>query len=129
MPRTCPSRTIPSTAYTIAFGIRNVPDIQKALGEAYRVLKRGGRFLCLEFSEVDAPLLETVYQKWSFNAIPRIGQMVTGDGEPYRYLVESIAKFPNQENFAAMIRKAGFSRVTYTNYTGGVAALHSGWKL
>jgi len=115
--------------YTIAFGIRNVPDIQKALGEAYRVLKRGGRFLCLEFSEVDAPLLEAVYEKWSFNAIPRIGQMVTGDGEPYRYLVESIAKFPNQENFAAMIRKAGFSRVTYTNYTGGVAALHSGWKL
>jgi demethylmenaquinone methyltransferase/2-methoxy-6-polyprenyl-1,4-benzoquinol methylase len=71
------------------------------------VLKRGGRFLCLEFSEVDAPLLETVYEKWSFNAIPRIGQMVTGDGEPYRYLVESIAKFPNQENFAAMIRKPG----------------------
>ena len=116
-------------AYTVAFGIRNVPDIQKALGEAYRVLKRGGRFLCLEFSEVDAPLLETVYEKWSFNAIPRIGQAVTGDGEPYRYLVESIRKFPNQENFAAMIRKAGFSRVSYKNYTGGIAALHSGWKL
>ena len=116
-------------AYTIAFGIRNVPDIPKALGEAYRVLKRGGRLLCLEFSEVDAPLLETIYEKWSFNAIPRIGQMVTGDGEPYRYLVESIAKFPNQENFAAMIRKAGFDRVTYTNYTGGIAALHSGWRL
>ncbi|WP_425416475.1 bifunctional demethylmenaquinone methyltransferase/2-methoxy-6-polyprenyl-1,4-benzoquinol methylase UbiE [Oricola indica] len=116
-------------AYTIAFGIRNVPDIPKALGEAYRVLKRGGRFLCLEFSEVDTPLLETLYEKWSFNAIPRIGQAVTGDGEPYRYLVESIAKFPNQENFAAMIRNAGFSRVTYTNYTGGIAALHSGWKL
>ncbi|MAZ14944.1 MAG: bifunctional demethylmenaquinone methyltransferase/2-methoxy-6-polyprenyl-1,4-benzoquinol methylase UbiE [Ahrensia sp.] len=116
-------------AYTVAFGIRNVPDIPKALGEAYRVLKRGGRFLCLEFSEVDAPVLETVYEKWSFNAIPRIGQAVTGDGEPYRYLVESIRKFPNQENFAAMIRKAGFSRVSYKNFTGGIAALHSGWKL
>ena len=116
-------------AYTVAFGIRNVPDIQKALDEAFRVLKRGGRFLCLEFSEVDAPLLETVYEKWSFNAIPRIGQAVTGDGEPYRYLVESIRKFPNQENFATMIRKAGFSRVSYKNFTGGIAALHSGWKL
>ncbi|MCI5077684.1 bifunctional demethylmenaquinone methyltransferase/2-methoxy-6-polyprenyl-1,4-benzoquinol methylase UbiE [Oricola sp.] len=116
-------------AYTIAFGIRNVPDIGKALREAYRVLKRGGRFLCLEFSEVDTPLLETIYEKWSFNAIPQIGRAVTGDGEPYRYLVESIAKFPNQENFAAMIRQAGFGRVTYTNYTGGIAALHSAWKL
>ncbi|QKV19749.1 bifunctional demethylmenaquinone methyltransferase/2-methoxy-6-polyprenyl-1,4-benzoquinol methylase UbiE [Oricola thermophila] len=116
-------------AYTIAFGIRNVPDIPKALGEAHRVLKRGGRFLCLEFSEVDMPLLETLYEKWSFNAIPQIGQIVTGDGEPYRYLVESIRKFPNQENFAALIRQAGFSRVTYTNYTGGIVALHSGWKL
>ncbi|GAB4362895.1 MAG: bifunctional demethylmenaquinone methyltransferase/2-methoxy-6-polyprenyl-1,4-benzoquinol methylase UbiE [Oricola sp.] len=116
-------------AYTIAFGIRNVPDIPKTLGEAYRVLKRGGRFLCLEFSEVDASLLDRFYETWSFNAIPRIGQMVTGDGEPYRYLVESIRKFPNQENFAAMIRQAGFGRVTWTNYTGGIAALHSGWKL
>jgi len=116
-------------AYTIAFGIRNVPDIQKALGEAYRVLRRGGRLLCLEFSEVDVPALETFYEKWSFNAIPRIGQAVTGDGEPYRYLVESIRKFPNQENFAAMIRSAGFDRVIWTNYSGGIAALHSGWKL
>jgi demethylmenaquinone methyltransferase/2-methoxy-6-polyprenyl-1,4-benzoquinol methylase len=116
-------------AYTIAFGIRNVPDIPKALNEAFRVLKRGGRFLCLEFSEVDLPGLEKIYDAWSFNAIPRIGQMVTGDGEPYRYLVESIRKFPNQHDFAAMIAKAGFERVSHTNFSVGIAALHSGWKL
>lgn len=116
-------------AYTIAFGIRNVPRIDVALSEAYRVLKPGGRILCLEFSEVDMPLLDKVYEAWSFNAIPRIGQAVTGDGEPYAYLVESIRKFPNQQNFAAMITRAGFDRVTFRNYTGGIAALHSGWKL
>jgi demethylmenaquinone methyltransferase / 2-methoxy-6-polyprenyl-1,4-benzoquinol methylase len=116
-------------AYTIAFGIRNVPRIDKALSEAYRVLKPGGRFLCLEFSEVEMPILDKVYESWSFNAIPRIGQLVTGDGEPYSYLVESIRKFPNQSNFAAMISRAGFDRVSYRNYSGGIAALHSGWKL
>jgi demethylmenaquinone methyltransferase/2-methoxy-6-polyprenyl-1,4-benzoquinol methylase len=116
-------------AYTIAFGIRNVPDIPKALGEAYRVLKVGGRFLCLEFSEVDTPLLDKVYERWSFKAIPEIGRMVTGDAEPYSYLVESIRKFPNQGNFAAMISRAGFDRVSFRNYSGGIAALHSGWKL
>ncbi|TCT42072.1 bifunctional demethylmenaquinone methyltransferase/2-methoxy-6-polyprenyl-1,4-benzoquinol methylase UbiE [Martelella mediterranea] len=116
-------------AYTIAFGIRNVPHIDKALSEAYRVLKRGGRLLVLEFSEVEAPILDKVYDLWSFNAIPAIGKVVAGDGEPYRYLVESIRKFPNQGDFAKMIERAGFSRVKYTNYSSGIAALHSGWKL
>ncbi|TRC97363.1 bifunctional demethylmenaquinone methyltransferase/2-methoxy-6-polyprenyl-1,4-benzoquinol methylase UbiE [Mesorhizobium sp. WSM4303] len=116
-------------AYTIAFGIRNVPRIDVALGEAFRVLKPGGRFLCLEFSEVEMPLLDKVYEAWSFNAIPQIGKMVTGDGEPYSYLVESIRKFPNQQNFASMITRAGFERVSFRNYSGGIAALHSGWKL
>jgi demethylmenaquinone methyltransferase/2-methoxy-6-polyprenyl-1,4-benzoquinol methylase len=116
-------------AYTIAFGIRNVPHIDLALAEAFRVLKHGGRFLCLEFSEVELPFLDRVYEAWSFNAIPRIGNMVAGDGEPYRYLVESIRKFPNQANFAAMIRRAGFERVAWRNHSGGIAALHSGWKL
>jgi demethylmenaquinone methyltransferase/2-methoxy-6-polyprenyl-1,4-benzoquinol methylase len=116
-------------AYTIAFGIRNVPQIDKALKEAHRVLKRGGRFMCLEFSQVDVPALDKVYDLFSFHAIPKIGQAVTGDGDPYSYLVESIRKFPNQERFAQMIRDAGFERVTYRNYTGGIAALHSGWKI
>lgn len=115
-------------SYTIAFGIRNVPRIQVALEEAYRVLKPGGRFLCLEFSDVDMPFLDKIYDAWSFNAIPPIGRMVTGDAEPYQYLVESIRKFPNQELFASMIGKAGFKRVTYRNFSGGIAALHSGWK-
>ena len=116
-------------AYTIAFGIRNVPRIEVALSEAFRVLKPGGRFLCLEFSDVDMPGLDRLYEAWSFNAIPRIGELVTGDAEPYSYLVESIRKFPDQNNFAEMIRRAGFERVAFRNYSGGIAALHSGWKL
>ena len=106
-----------------------MPRIDVALSEAYRVLKRGGRLLVLEFSEVEMPLLDRFYDQWSFKAIPQFGKMITGDAEPYQYLVESIRKFPNQRDFAAMITKAGFSRVTFTNYSGGIAALHSGWKL
>lgn len=116
-------------AYTIAFGIRNVPHIDKALAEAYRVLKPGGRFMCLEFSEVELPVLDKLYDLWSFHGIPRVGQMIAGDAESYRYLVESIRKFPRQKDFAAMIEQAGFSRVSYRNLTGGIAAIHSGWKI
>jgi demethylmenaquinone methyltransferase/2-methoxy-6-polyprenyl-1,4-benzoquinol methylase len=114
---------------TIAFGIRNVPQIDKALAEAYRVLKLGGRFLCLEFSAVDVPGLDKLYELYSFQLIPRIGQAVTGDREAYQYLVESIRKFPRPRRFAQMIEAAGFRRVSFTPMTGGVVALHSGWKL
>jgi demethylmenaquinone methyltransferase/2-methoxy-6-polyprenyl-1,4-benzoquinol methylase len=116
-------------AVTLAFGIRNVPRIDKALAEARRVLRPGGRFLCLEFSAVAVPLLDKAYDLYSFNVIPLLGAVVAGDAEPDRYLVESIRKFPNQEAFAAMIRDAGFSRVGYTNLTGGVAAIHWGWAI
>jgi demethylmenaquinone methyltransferase/2-methoxy-6-polyprenyl-1,4-benzoquinol methylase len=116
-------------AYTIAFGIRNVPRIEAALAEAFRVLKHGGRFLCLEFSAVETPMLDRVYDAFSFAVIPRLGQAVTGDAESYRYLVESIRTFPNQERFADMIRGAGFGRVSFRNFSGGIAALHSGWKI
>jgi demethylmenaquinone methyltransferase/2-methoxy-6-polyprenyl-1,4-benzoquinol methylase len=116
-------------AYTIAFGIRNVPRIERALAEAYRTLKRGGRFLCLEFSQVEAPLLAKIYESYSFSVIPLMGRLVTGEAEPYRYLVESIRQFPSPEEFAAMIEKAGFQRVGFTRLTGGIVAIHSGWKL
>jgi demethylmenaquinone methyltransferase / 2-methoxy-6-polyprenyl-1,4-benzoquinol methylase len=116
-------------AYTIAFGIRNVTHIDKALSEAFRVLKPGGRFLCLEFSECQVPLLDSLYDFHSFEVIPRLGKLTAGTAEPYQYLVESIRKFPKQEAFAGMIRAAGFDRVTYRNLTGGIAAIHSGWRL
>jgi demethylmenaquinone methyltransferase / 2-methoxy-6-polyprenyl-1,4-benzoquinol methylase len=116
-------------AYTIAFGIRNVPRIDKALAEAFRVLRRGGRFLCLEFSHVDLPVLDRAYDVYSFAAIPAIGKVVAGDGAPYRYLVESIRKFPSADLFADMIAEAGFDRVNYAKLSGGVVAIHSGWKL
>ncbi len=116
-------------AYTIAYGIRNVPDIPLALREAHAALKPGGRFLCLEFSQVDVPGLDALYDAFSFNVIPRMGQLVARDAESYRYLVESIRRFPDQETFADMIRDAGFARVSYTNLSGGITAIHSGWKL
>jgi len=116
-------------AYTIAFGIRNVPRIDRALAEAFRVLKPGGRFMCLEFSDVDMPILDKIYDEWSFRAIPQIGRMVAGDAEPYAYLVESIRKFPRKQDFAALISAAGFDRVSWRSFTGGIAAIHSAWKL
>lgn len=116
-------------AYTIAFGIRNVTHIDRALGEAFRVLRPGGRFLCLEFSEVDVPVLDRIYDFYSFAVIPRLGDLVTHSGESYRYLVESIRQFPNQETFAEMIRNTGFARVSYRNLTGGIAAIHGGWRI
>jgi demethylmenaquinone methyltransferase / 2-methoxy-6-polyprenyl-1,4-benzoquinol methylase len=115
--------------YTIAFGIRNVPRIDRALSEAYRVLKPGGRFLCLEFSTVEVPGLDRLYDFFSFNVIPPLGRVVTGDAESYRYLVESIRKFPKPAAFADMIRAAGFSRVNWQTLSGGIVALHSGWRL
>ena len=114
--------------YTIAFGIRNVPEMDRALREAYRVLKIGGRFLCLEFSTVDVPGLDTLYEAFSVSAIPAIGKVVAGDGAPYRYLVESIMKFPDPDTFTGMIAKAGFRRAQFTRLTGGIVAIHSGWK-
>jgi len=114
---------------TIAFGIRNVPRIDRALAEIHRVLKLGGHFLCLEFSNVDVPGLDALYELYSFRLIPRIGQVVTGDREAYQYLVESIRKFPKPKVFAKLIEQAGFRRVSYRAMTGGVVALHSGWKL
>jgi demethylmenaquinone methyltransferase / 2-methoxy-6-polyprenyl-1,4-benzoquinol methylase len=116
-------------SYTIAFGIRNVTHITKALSEARRVLKPGGRFLCLEFSHMDMELAQKIYDAYSFTVIPAIGKVVTGDGQPYRYLVESIRMFPKQEEFADMMREAGFNKVTYRNLTGGVVAIHSGWRI
>jgi demethylmenaquinone methyltransferase / 2-methoxy-6-polyprenyl-1,4-benzoquinol methylase len=114
---------------SVAFGIRNVPRIELALAEAHRVLKIGGHFLCLEFSSVDLPGLDRLYDLYSFNVIPVIGRAVTGDAEAYRYLVESIRKFPKPAAFAAMMRTAGFRRVSFQRLTGGVVALHSGWRL
>ncbi len=116
-------------AYTIAFGIRNVTHIDRALAEAFRVLKPGGRFLCLEFSACEVPLLDKLYDFHAFEVIPRLGALAAGSAEPYRYLVESIRRFPRQEPFAAMVRAAGFARVSYRNLTGGIAAIHSGWRI
>jgi len=115
--------------YTIAFGIRNVPRIEVALSEAYRVLKKGGRFLCLEFSKVENPLFNQLYGFYNFNLLPIMGQVIAGDKESYQYLAESIERFPDQETFLAMIEDAGFEYATYKNYTNGIVAVHSGFKL
>jgi demethylmenaquinone methyltransferase/2-methoxy-6-polyprenyl-1,4-benzoquinol methylase len=116
-------------AYTIAFGIRNVTHLDKALSEAFRVLKPGGRFLCLEFSRVNAPGLDELYDLYSFAVLPRLGELVAGDGAAYRYLAESIRRFPPQPAFAKLIAKAGFSQVKFRDLSGGIAAMHSGWKV
>jgi demethylmenaquinone methyltransferase/2-methoxy-6-polyprenyl-1,4-benzoquinol methylase len=116
-------------ACTIAFGIRNVPRIETALAQAFRVLRTGGHFLCLEFSHVDVPGLDRLYDLYSFNVIPALGRTVAGDAESYQYLAESIRKFPAPSAFADMIRAAGFRCVKFTPMTGGIVALHSGWRL
>ncbi|TRD22373.1 bifunctional demethylmenaquinone methyltransferase/2-methoxy-6-polyprenyl-1,4-benzoquinol methylase UbiE [Palleronia caenipelagi] len=115
--------------YTISFGIRNVTRIPDALSEAYRVLRPGGRLMVLEFSQIPNDMLQRLYDLYSFNVIPRMGQVIAGDRDSYQYLVESIRKFPDQETFAAMIETAGFGQVKYRNLSMGIAALHSGWKI
>jgi demethylmenaquinone methyltransferase/2-methoxy-6-polyprenyl-1,4-benzoquinol methylase len=116
-------------AYTMAFGIRNTTHLEDVLDEAYRVLRPGGRFLCLEFSRVAAPGLDRLYDLYSFSVLPRLGEIVAGDGAAYRYLAESIRRFPAQGAFARLIGEAGFAQVKYRNLSGGIAAMHSGWKV
>ncbi|KAB0791556.1 hypothetical protein PPYR_03356 [Photinus pyralis] len=116
-------------AYTVVFGIRNFTHIQKAIDEAYRVLRPGGRFLCMEFSQVTDTNLQWIYDQYSFQVIPLMGQLVSGQWHPYQYLVESIRQFPNQDLFKSMIEKAGFREVIYENLSSGIVAIHSGFKL
>jgi len=114
---------------SMAFGLRNCTDKDAVLAEARRVLKPGGRFLCLEFSRVKVAALTPFYDAWSFKVLPRLGQMVAGDAESYQYLAESIRTFPDQERLATMMRNAGLSRVSVRNLSGGIAAIHAGWRL
>jgi len=122
-----PDRSV--TAYTIAFGLRNVTHIERALSEARRVLKPGGRFLCLEFSHVVLPVFAELYDLYSFKVLPAMGAAVAGDRESYLYLAESIRRFPPQDELAALMAAAGLSQVGYRNLSGGIAALHSGWRI
>ncbi|WP_458791923.1 bifunctional demethylmenaquinone methyltransferase/2-methoxy-6-polyprenyl-1,4-benzoquinol methylase UbiE [Yoonia sp. MH D7] len=115
--------------YTISFGIRNVTRPQEALNEAYRVLKPGGRLMVLEFSQLPNAMMQSAYDAYSFNVIPRMGKLIAGDSESYQYLVESIRNFPDQDTFLEMLRAAGFEQAKYRNLSLGIAALHSGWKL
>jgi demethylmenaquinone methyltransferase/2-methoxy-6-polyprenyl-1,4-benzoquinol methylase len=122
-----PDRAVDTVS--IAFGLRNCTDKDAVLAEARRVLKPGGRFLCLEFSRLQVAAMAPVYDTWSFKVLPRLGQLVAGDADSYQYLAESIRTFPDQEMLAAMLRKAGLSRVTVRNLSGGIAAIHQGWRL
>jgi demethylmenaquinone methyltransferase/2-methoxy-6-polyprenyl-1,4-benzoquinol methylase len=115
--------------YTISFGIRNVTRPQEALNEAFRVLRPGGRLMVLEFSQLPNPMMQRLYDLYSFNVIPRMGQVIANDRDSYQYLVESIRNFPDQETFLGMVRAAGFEQAKYRNLSMGIAALHSGWKL
>jgi demethylmenaquinone methyltransferase / 2-methoxy-6-polyprenyl-1,4-benzoquinol methylase len=116
-------------AYTIAFGLRNVTHVEQALAEARRVLRPGGRFLCLEFSHVSAPWFQAIYDRYSFSVLPALGAVVAGDRDAYRYLVESIRRFPPQDRLAEMMRGVGLDLVSYRNLTGGIAAIHSAWRI
>jgi len=115
--------------YTISFGIRNVTRPQEALNEAFRVLKPGGRLMVLEFSQIPNDMMQKVYDLYSFNIIPRMGQMIAGDRDSYQYLVESIRQFPDQDSFLTMVRGAGFGNAKFRNLSMGIACLHSGWKI
>jgi demethylmenaquinone methyltransferase/2-methoxy-6-polyprenyl-1,4-benzoquinol methylase len=115
--------------YTISFGIRNVTDMKKAIAEAFRVLKIGGRITVLEFGQMPDELLQKVYNKYSFNVIPELGRLIAGEKKSYQYLVESIRKFPKQDDFSKLLKSEGFENVKYRNMSLGIAAIHSGWKV